>query len=135
MKTRTYKEAVEIMINWWVDKSFNTPLNQNNGDDSPNGGTMFALMNMVAMSAQSKNTPEMIEKFKLELTRQLLEVESKGRYGNQLSVDYDPNRILYDACKLSNVSTSCLPCKTFTFINDNNEVEGRYQYGGSWFKL
>lgn len=135
MSKRSYKEAVEITVNWWVEKSFKTPLNQNNGDNSQNGGIGFMLMNMVSMSAQDKNTPEKIEKFKTELTKLLLESEGKGRYNNELSVDYHPNRILSTACKLSEVDPGCLPCKTFTYIDNENEVEGQYQYGGPWFKL
>ena len=135
MSKRTYKEAVELTVNWWIEKSFKTPLNQNNGDNSQNGGIGFMLMNMVSMSAQDKNTPDKVEKFKTELTKLLLEAEGKGRYNNELDVDYHPNRLLSTACELSGIDSGCLPCKTFTYINNENEVEGRYQYGGEWFKL
>jgi hypothetical protein len=135
MQKRTYTEAVELTVNWWAEKSFETPLNQNNGDNSSNGGMAFMLMNMASMFAQDENTPDKIEKFKTELTKLLIDVEGQGKYYNELSVDYDPNKLLYEACKLSGVSSRCLPCKTFTFINSENEVEGRYQYGGEWFKL
>ena len=132
---RTYKEAVELTVNWWIEKSFKTALNQNNGDKSDSGGIGFMLMNMVSMSAQDKNTPDKIEKFKQELTRILLEAEGKGRYNNELDVDYHPNHILSEAAKLSRIDSGCFPCKTFTYINDKNEIEGRYQYGGEWFVL
>lgn len=132
---RTYKEAVELTVDWWVEKSFNTPLNQNNGDASETGSIAFMLMNMNSTSAQQKNTPDKIEKFKTELTNLLMQGEGKGRYSNELDVDYHPNSLLSEACELSGVDSGCLPIKTFTFINDQNEVEGRYQYGGDWFKL
>lgn len=135
MPKRSYKEAVELTVNWWIEKSFNTPLNQNNGCGTENNGMMFMLMNMVSMSAQDRNTPDKIEKFKTELTNLLIEVEGKGKYSNELSVDYNPNLLLRKACGLSGIDAACLPCKTFTYINEENEVEGKYQYGGEWFKL
>jgi len=135
MSKRSYKEAVEITVNWWVEKSFATPLNQNNGDNSDNGGFGFLLMNMVAGNAQKEVTDDKIEKFKSKLTELLLANEEKGRYAKKLDVDYHPNQMLSDACQFAEINSSCLPCKTFTFINNENEVEGRYQYGGEWFKL
>ena len=135
MEKRTYEEAVDITVNWWIDKSFKTPLNQNNGDNSETGGTVFMLMNFLSMSVQEKVTDEHIDKFRVELTRLLLEAKGKSRYSTELSVDYDPSALLYQACQVANVPTQCLPIKTFTFINAENEVEGRYQYGGKWFKI
>ena len=135
MSKRTYKEAVELVVNWWVEKSFNTPLNQNNGCGSENNGMMFMLMNMVSMSAQKRNSPDKIEKFKNELTKLLMLAEGNGKYATEVSVDYSPNILLSTACILSDIDTGCFPCKTFTFINEENEVEGKYQYQGEWFTL
>ncbi len=135
MEKRTYEQAVEITVNWWIEKSFKTPLNQNNGDNSENGGIGFMLINLLSMNAQDRNTPEKIEKFKETLTKLLLEAKNKGRYSNQLDVDYHPSELLSKACEQSGIDTGCLPIKTFTFINQENEVEGRYQYGGEWFKI
>jgi hypothetical protein len=132
---RTYKEAVELTVNWWAEKSFETLLNQNNGDNSEAGGIGFILSNMLLMSAREKNTPEKIEKFKNELTNLLLEAEGKGRYNNELDVDYHPNKLLSNACELSGVDAACLPIKTFTYIDKDNSIKGRYQYGGEWFTL
>jgi len=131
-QVRTYAEAVEICVNWWSEKSFNTPLNQNNGDDSAQGGMAFLLMNMLSSSAQSETTPEKIAAFKSKLTELLMAKEGKE---NLLHVDYHPNALLTEACEFAGVRPSCLPCKTNTSINKNNQVEGRYQYGGAWFKL
>jgi len=135
MSKRTYKEAVDITIEWWVEKSFQTNMNQNNGDNSPNGGMSFMLMNTAASRFQKDVTEEKIEKFKSKLTETLLLAEGKHIFANKLSVDYDPNSILYDACKFAEINTLCLPSKTVTWINKDNEIEGRYQYGGEHFKL
>jgi hypothetical protein len=135
MSKRSYKEAVEICVNWWIEKSFETPFNQNNGDDSENGGIAFLLMNMVASNAQKKVTLDKVEKFRNRLTELLLLNEEKGRFENELVVDYHPNQILFDACQFAEIDPSSLPCKTFTFINDENEVKGKYQYGGELFEL
>ena len=135
MSQRTYKEAVKISVDYWVEKSFKTPLNQNNGDKSTNGDMSFMLMNMLSLDSQKNVTFEQIEKFKSKLTEILLEHEGQGRGANELDVDYDPNENLAQACKFAQISTSCLPCKTFTFIDNDNKVIGRYQYGGDRFEL
>lgn len=135
MTKRSYKEAVEITVKWWSEKSFKTLLNQNNGDDSDNGGMMFLLMNMVSMNAKENITKEKISKFEEKLTELLLSVEGMGMFNNELSVDYSPNRKLREACTFAGINASCLPCKTHTYINDNNEIEGQYQYGGEWFTI
>lgn len=134
MEKRTYQQAVELMVHWWIEKSFHTPLNQDNGDTSTDG-LAFLLLNMRSMSAQQKNTPEKIEAFKEVLTKLLIEKEDKGRYDKTLKIDYHPNQILAEACQQSGIDSGCLPCKTFTFINDDNEIEGRHKYGGEWFKI
>lgn len=135
MQARTYKEAVEIMVRWWSEKSFKTPMNQNNGDDSPNGGIAFLLMNRAATIAQANVSEEQIQKFESKLTEILLLAEGKGYHATMLDVDYDPNRPLQEACNHAGISTRTLPVKTFTRINEKNKVEGRYQYGGDWFIL
>jgi hypothetical protein len=132
---RTYKEAVEIAVNWWVEKSFNTKLNQNNGDNSQQGGLTFILMNTLSLKAQERNTPDKIEKFKTELTKLLLSVENGSTYRRRLSVDYGPNEMLFKACELSGIDISCLPCKTYTIITSENKVEGSYQYRGELFSI
>ena len=132
---RTYKEAVEISVNWWIEKSFNSGLNQNNGDNSDTGGIGFLLMNMVSMNAQQEVTPGKINKFKTKLTELLLQKEGKSRYENELALDYHPCELLCLACDYAEINTGCLPIKTFTFINEKNEIEGSYQYGGKFFKI
>ncbi|WP_176464504.1 hypothetical protein [Flectobacillus sp. BAB-3569] len=52
-----------------------------------------------------------------------------------MNVDYHPNEKLQIACRYAEIDPICLPCNTFTFINNENEIEGRYQYGGDWFKI
>ena len=132
---RTYKEAVKIAVDWWAEKSFDTAVNQNNGDNSPLGGFAFALMNTVSIHAQKEVTPEMVEKFKSRLTETLIAAESENRFSTYLDVDYEPNEKLREAAAFSGISTALFPCKTFTKITDTNEVEGSYQYGGAFFKL
>lgn len=132
---RTYEEAVDIMVKWWSEKAFDTLLNQNNGDNSPDGGIVWALMNTVSMQAQNTVTSEKKQKFEKKLTEILLNKKGLGRWHNELDVDYHPNDNLYQACKFAGINTLCLPCKTFTFIDKDNSVQGRYQYGGAWFKI
>ena len=135
MSKETYEDAVIKSVMWWSEKSFSTALNQNNGDKSDSGGFGFLLMNMVASHAQNEVTPDKIKKFEEKLTEILLAAKGQGRYANELDVDYHPNRNLQEACQYAEINTFCLPCKTFTYIDNENIVNGRYQYGGEWFKL
>lgn len=135
MKKETYQDAVLKSVMWWSEKAFATPANQNNGDDSENGGMTFMLMNLVASKAQKEVSTEQIKKFEEKLSEILLEAEGKGKFHNELSVDYHPNQALAEACEYAGVNPMCLPCKTFTYIDKDNVVNGRYQYGGEWFKL
>lgn len=128
---RTFEEAVKITVDWWCKKSFDTPFNQNNGGDA----MQVLLANYITKNERERTSDEAKIKFREELTKELLAVEGQGRYANELSVDYHPNEILSKACETSGLGTELLPIKTFTFINEENEVEGRYQYGGEWFKI
>jgi hypothetical protein len=78
MPTRSYEEAVELVVNWWIEKSFKTPLNQNNGDNSDAGSIAFLLMNINAGYSQREVTIEQIEKFKSRLTELLLQSKERG---------------------------------------------------------
>ncbi len=127
---RTYEEAVQIMVDWWVEKSFRTLMNQNNGDDRSG-----ILLNMVAARHLLHVNEDQILLFKKSLTDYLMEKKYANRNHTTLDKDYDPNKPLREACVDSIISPSCLPCKTFTRIDANNNVEGRYQYGGDWFKI
>lgn len=132
---RAYEEAVNIMVEWWMKKSFETPLNQNNGDDSDVGSMGFLLMNTLSMDIQKTITSEAKQKFKEKLTDLLLACKDKGRYDKTLNVDYHPNRMLSESCSFAGIDPSCLPIKTVTCIDENNFVIGRYQYGGESFKI
>lgn len=134
-KVRSYAEAVEITVNWWVEKSFKTPLNQNNGDDSDSGGMIFMLMNLASQKSNESATPQKIEKFKSKLTEILLIAENKRGYEQDCSVDYHPSKPLSDACDYAEINSMALPCKTFTSINSKNQVVGRFQYAGEWFTI
>ncbi len=135
---RTYEEAVKIMVDWWVEKSFKTINNQNNGDDS---ALTSMLMNVNSMLAQDQITTDKIDRFSTKLTELLLKendffINKYGfKYEALLSVDYNPNKPLQEACEYAEIKNGCLPCKTFTRINKDNIIEGRYQYGGDWFKI
>lgn len=132
---RTYAEAVDITVKWWSNKAFDTPLNQNNGDNSSGGSMVFLLMNLASQTSNNEVTPQKRQKFEDKLKNLLLEGENKPRYARECDVDYNPNQILQKACDYSEINTMVLPCKTFTVIEKDNTVHGRYQYGGEWFVL
>lgn len=132
---RTYAEAVDVMVEWWCDKSFHTANNQDNGDVSFTGFLAYSLGNKLANEIQKRTTPEQIQAFRDVLKYQLLKNESGSRYERGLVVDYDPCNMLYIACTNSGINTNCLPIKTCTFIESDNTIQGRYQYGGEWFVI
>lgn len=135
-EVQTFEEAVLKTVMFWSEKGFRTKFNQNNGDDSANGGMAFILMNMLAGKAQESVTEEKIKKFEDSLSKKLHEAKANGsRWELTLDVDYDPNKMLYEACQEAGLDPRALPCKTFTRINEDNSVDAKYQYGGKFVKL
>lgn len=133
--TDKHKEAIKKVVDFWVEKSFETPLNQNNGDDSENGALSFMLMNMVSSDAKNGVTNEKIDKFRKSLTESLTkEIERVGHI-HFCEVDYHPSTLLADACKDAEISDRCLPCKTWTRIDREGVAKASYQYGGEIVEL
>ena len=132
MIQQSYEDAVLKTVMFWSDKSFRTILNQNNGDDSPQGGIMFALMNMVSGKAQESITEEKIKLFEKKLTELLM---SCDKYDRTLDVDYHPCILLSEAAKFAEIDEKCFPCKTVTRIDEDNTVHAKYQYGAKWILL
>jgi hypothetical protein len=126
--TQTYEQAVKKVVDFWIEKSFRTPLNQNNGDGSPQGGMTFLLMNMVSARAQETITDEKIKLFENKLTEILLLDNPRNI---NIGVDYHPDKELSDAAAFAGLDAGCFPCKTYTWINkQTNTATSKYQYGG-----
>lgn len=132
---QSYEEAVIKTVLWWSEKAFNTPLNQNNGDNSSSGAMAFMLMNTAANFAKETITPDKIKKFEQKLTELLMSAESGSTYDRSLSVDYSPCEKLYEACLFAGIDTLCLPCKSHSCIEKDNRAMAKYQYGGSYISL
>lgn len=125
---QTYEEAVLKTVMWWAEK-IQQPLNQNNGDDSRNGGMMFMLMNTVSNNAQQSITPDKIKIFQESLTEKLIAVKNDKYRRTDLDVDYHPNRMLSECAEKANIDLSVFPCKTWTRIDLENQVEVSMGYG------
>jgi|JI6StandDraft_1071083.scaffolds.fasta_scaffold01817_24 hypothetical protein len=130
--TQTLEEAALKVAMWWSEKSFHTPLNQNNGDDSATGGMMFPLMNMIAQKAQMEITKEKQKAFEDHLVTLLMNCPE---YDRNLDVDYTPCTILTQAADFAGIDTKCFPCKSHTRIDKNNRAFGKFQYGKSEIEL
>lgn len=128
---QTYEQAVEKIVNFWIEKSFKTALNQNNGDDSDNGAIGFMLMNMVASKAQDTVTEEKIEAFKVSLTKRLMLEEGSSPWHRTLDVDYHPCEHLFLSAQDAGIDPGCFPCKTWTGIDNENKAMAAYQYGAT----
>ena len=126
------KTAIEKTVKFWSEKSFKTPMNQNNGDASESGGLTFFLMNMVSDKAQESVTDSGIESFENKLTELLMNCEPHNRF---LDVDYNPCDMLRLAALHAGLDSACFPCKTHTRINTDNTVDASYQYRGELIKL
>jgi hypothetical protein len=133
--TQTFEDAVLKTVLFWSDKSFRTKFNQNNGDDSPNGGMSFLLMNMVANKAQESITDEKIKLFESALTEKLLALKKENPWKWELDVDYHPCQILSECADIAGLDQGCFPCKTFTRIESDFSVKAKYQYGGKFLTL
>lgn len=134
----TFENAVKKVVGFWVEKSFRTLLNQNNGDDSPQGGMTFLLMNMVAMENKKSVTEEKIKLFEEKLSELLIKERNGlplGTYPITLDVDYHPSWMLAEAADYAKIDSSCFPCKTFSLIKLDNSVEAKFQYAGKLVKL
>lgn len=132
---QSYEDAVIKVVLWWSEKSFKAALNQNNGDNSREGGMAFALMNTLAMDIQNKTTPEQIKKFEDKLTQLLMGVAHESNHMKSLEVDYDPCRFLGEAMQHAGINSKCLPIKSWTRISDTNVAYAKYQYGNGEIEL
>lgn len=130
--TQTFEEAILKTVMWWSDKSFRTLLNQNNGDNSSQGGMTFLLMNMVASKSQESVTDEKIKSFEEHLAKSL--TEYRKQYPTSqiwLDVDYHPCQMLSEAAEKAGIESHCFPCKSSTRLTADNKVFAKYQYGGA----
>jgi len=131
METQTFEKAVEKTVNFWIQKSFKTPMNQDNGDNGSSGVTKTMSMNMLAMKSQVGVSDSKIEKFKTKLTELLKSKQEEcSRHGINLSVDYHPCQMLYEASEYAEIETGCFPCKTTSWIDKDNKATASYQYRG-----
>lgn len=131
MENQKFETAALKTAKWWSQKAFRTPMNQNNGDDSPSGGLAFMLMNTLSIKAQETVTDEKIAAFEKKL------VELIGNYHHEypwnevtLNVDYGPDPMLREAAESAGLNTACFPCKTYTVIELDYTAKASYQYRG-----
>lgn len=128
IENQTLEQAVAKVVKWWTNKSFRTPLNQNNGDNSEHGFLAFMLMNMSSSKAQESVTEEKIQLFEQKLTEILL--AAPNSYRRTLDVDYNPCVELAEAAEYAGLDSGCFPCKSVTWISESNKATAKYQYGG-----
>lgn len=136
-KKRTFEEAVDIMVDWWVEKSFKTQMNQDIGTSISEDRGLIFLMNHENDKAKKKLSGKQIHKFRAKLKELLIKDENSEfkNFDLSLDVDYHPSTKLKEACDHAEIDYNLLPMKTTTYINNDLEIEGKYQYRGDWFKL
>lgn len=136
MENKSFKDVALKVAKWWSEKAFRTPLNQNNGDTSSQGGLVFMLQNRLSSLAQEKATDEKIEAFEQKLV-ELIEERHNAFPDGQiwLEVDYSPCETLAKAATHADLSLSCFPCKSSAIIDKDGKIKVKYQYGGSFIEL
>ncbi len=130
---QTLDEAIFKCVFFWIEKSFSQAKNQNNGDKTKQGDVVNMLLNLVSDEANKSVTEYKITLFQKKLTELLL--AQKNNYERSLSVDYDACELLSEACEFAGIDQRCLPVKSSTCINTNNDAFGKHQYGGANLKL
>lgn len=134
---QSFDDAVLKTVMFWSDKSFRTPMNQNNGDDSPGGAMGFMIMNESSMLAQKEITNEQMTLFERCLGELIL--AERGLHPTRdiyLSVDYAPCHELAVAAQTAGINNfACFPCKTSTWIGVDNVAKAAYQYHGKPYVL
>lgn len=120
---RTYEEAVKIVVDLWIEKSFNDFDNQDIGEE----GMLQNLLLSKSRQAQGEVDQDKIDRFKILLTQMLMSENKDSR----LDVDYHPCDLLSFVCEACEISTSCLPVKSSTTINNKNQVISKFSYNGN----
>lgn len=132
MTQKTLDGAINAVCDFWIEK-MQKPMNQNNGDNSGNGGIAFLLMNMLSATSQESITPKKIEMFRIKLT-EIIKRDFRNIF-YVCDVDYNPSNNLCEALDYAEIPYSVMPCKTHTTILADLSVRGKYQYGGNFINL
>lgn len=143
---RTFEEAVNIMVEWWVNKAFHTPLNQSNGAESTPDSLKsdfmaLALGNIIASDIQNETTPEQIKTFRSTLKYVLMNDDYSDfayhyTWGPFLDVDYNPNERLLTACKAAEINPRVLPIKHRSYIDlKDHKVYVKPGYGAEIIEI
>ncbi|PJZ89534.1 hypothetical protein [Leptospira levettii] len=122
---RSYAEAVDVAVNFWIEKTFYTETHIEDLDLSsyPPTDQYLKIMRTCFKQMALKNiTSESIERFRSCLRHKLLNVYNSGEKRGICTVLFGTNEILLEVCEESGVSPHCLPDKTTTFIREDNRV-------------
>ena len=131
---RTLEEAALIVADWWIDKSFNTRFNQDNGDGSSAGRETMFLANFLSHTAQAEVRDRNINDFRDYLVSSIVALD-RERYKIHLSCDYDPSPLLAEAAEKAGIDPRCFPCKSWSNIEPDNSVRVSYGYRGEVITL
>ena len=119
------KNVAQKAAKWWADQlRGNAKLD--NGDNSITGAMTFGLAAMLQETEKQKQSPELVNKFELELTNVIMEQDRIWTIG----VDYHPDGLLQEAADRAGLplGMSTLPWKTTMWV-DEEKVSVRCGYG------
>ena len=125
---RTKEELLEVAADWWIDKTFNKLLNQDNGEESH-----FPLLNLISVKSKKGVTKEQVETFRSEFIKSVTTTDSRQIY---VGVDYGPSEHLAVACEKAKINELCLPCKTTMNIHvEEGYLSVSFGYGSPFVKI
>jgi hypothetical protein len=118
------KNVAQKAAKWWADQlRGNAELD--NGDNSITGAMSFNLATKLQETKKQKQSPELIDKFELELTNVIMEQDRI----RTIRVEYRPDALLQEAADRAELplGMSMLPWKT-TMRIDGEKVSVRCGY-------
>lgn len=129
---KTYENACKAVAEWWAEKTFYTPNNQDNGvlDPAPN-----LLMEMAASQRRAGWKEPQIAMFTSALYAILLRYKDKPPYTRDLFVDYNPCQELEEAAQLAGMKSAPFPIKSGTKIGADNIPVGVFGYRGKFEEI
>lgn len=124
--SKSIEEIAKIAATWWADKVAKPKFD--NGDNSDNGGMAQLLAALGTKPVGIEAREKFISELKSKIEKRIYWEPKYERVPRMvLSVDYGPDKDLYEAAEAAGVNKMNFPWKTTMWI-DKNHVSVSYGY-------